>query len=53
LRDEQSHWQAKDNRNTFVMAGLVPAIRDYHLREPKDVDAQHKAGHDEVFLESV
>jgi hypothetical protein len=28
------------------MAGLVPAIRDF-LRRDKDVDARHKAGHDE------
>jgi hypothetical protein len=30
------------------MAGLVPAIHDllFALREKKDVDAQHKAGHD-------
>jgi hypothetical protein len=29
----------------FVMAGLVPAI--HVLAAKKDVDARHKAGHDE------
>jgi hypothetical protein len=29
------------------MAGLVPAIHAFTLRQ-KDVDARHKAGHDEL-----
>jgi hypothetical protein len=29
------------------MAGLVPAIHVLVLRSKKDVDARHKAGHDE------
>ncbi len=29
------------------MAGLVPAIHDFELTGLKDVDARHKAGHDE------
>ena len=29
------------------MAGLVPAIHVFCVDENKDVDAQHKAGHDE------
>jgi hypothetical protein len=31
-----------------VMAGLVPAIHVFLLSERKDVDARHKAGHDEL-----
>src|SRR5438046_2241628 len=31
----------------FVMAGLVPAIHDFLARNTEDVDARHKAGHDE------
>ena len=31
----------------FVMAGLVPAIHVLLLLVTKDVDARHKAGHDE------
>jgi len=34
------------NRRLFVMAGLVPAIHVF-LAGCKDVDARHKAGHDE------
>jgi hypothetical protein len=30
-----------------VMAGLVPAIHVLLAAAPKDVDARHKAGHDE------
>ena len=31
-----------------VMAGLVPAIHGFWtLQRPEDVDARHKAGHDE------
>jgi hypothetical protein len=29
------------------MAGLVPAIHVFGASEKKDVDARHKAGHDE------
>jgi len=29
------------------MAGLVPAIHDLPSGKTKDVDARHKAGHDE------
>jgi hypothetical protein len=29
------------------MAGLVPAIHVFVSRKEKDVDAPHKAGHDE------
>jgi hypothetical protein len=29
------------------MAGLVPAIHDFKLASPQDVDARHKAGRDE------
>jgi hypothetical protein len=29
------------------MAGLVPAIHVFYLARKKDVDARHKAGHDE------
>jgi hypothetical protein len=33
------------------MAGLVPAIHVFltSVRQSKDVDARHKAGHDELF----
>jgi hypothetical protein len=30
------------------MAGLVPAIHVLRVRGAKDVDARHKAGHDET-----
>ncbi len=30
-----------------VVAGLVPAIRIFDRAPNKDVDARHKAGHDE------
>jgi hypothetical protein len=30
------------------VAGLVPAIHVYVAAEKKDVDARHKAGHDEL-----
>jgi hypothetical protein len=34
----------------FVMAGLVPAIHVFDLRDwCQDVDARHKAGHDELY----
>ena len=31
----------------FVMAGLVPAIHVLNWASEKDVDARHKAGHDD------
>jgi 3'-phosphoadenosine 5'-phosphosulfate sulfotransferase len=34
------------------MAGLVPAIHVFLLLGTKDVDARHKAGHDE-WMESM
>ncbi len=30
------------------MAGLVPAIHVLGVRKKQDVDARHKAGHDDV-----
>jgi hypothetical protein len=30
------------------MAGLVPAIHVFYAATPTDVDARHKAGHDDV-----
>jgi len=30
------------------MAGLVPAIHVCFVRQSEDVDARHKAGHDEL-----
>jgi hypothetical protein len=38
--------------SSFVMAGLNPAIHVFLVRQQEDVDARHKAGHDERF-ESV
>jgi hypothetical protein len=38
----------KDSVAFAVMAGLVPAIHDLFV-QTKDVDARHKAGHDEAF----
>jgi len=32
------------------MAGLVPAIHVFFVMAQKDVDARHKAGHDEGAL---
>jgi hypothetical protein len=32
------------------MAGLVPAIHVFEAASKKDVDARHKAGHDESEL---
>jgi len=32
---------------SFVMAGLVPAIHVLLAESEEDVDARHKAGHDE------
>jgi len=36
-----------DSTAKFVMAGLVPAIHVFLADMPQDVDARHKAGHDE------
>jgi len=33
--------------NIVVMAGLVPAIHVFYVTRRKDVDARHKAGHDD------
>jgi hypothetical protein len=33
-----------------VMAGLVPAIHVFASAAKQDVDARHKAGHDEVKI---
>jgi hypothetical protein len=37
------------------MAGLVPAIHVllYRIVEKKDVDARHKAGHDDSVMSSL
>jgi hypothetical protein len=35
------------------MAGLVPAIHVFDAPRKKDVDARHKAGHDESLAEAV
>src|SRR5882757_5113216 len=38
-------------QNVIVMAGLDPAIHDFcSSLQPKNVDARHKAGHDEERL---
>ena len=34
------------------MAGLVPAIHVLDAPKSKDVDARHKAGHDELVVET-
>src|SRR5215471_5765994 len=34
----------------LVMAGLVPAIHVFSATRKQDVDARHKAGHDEVVI---
>ena len=34
---------------SFVMAGLVPAIHVFLAYVKQDVDARHKAGHDEMM----
>jgi hypothetical protein len=39
--------QEHGNESLFVMAGLVPAIHVFLAWGSKDVDARHKAGHDE------
>ena len=36
-----------------VMAGLVPAIHVFFSSRGQDVDARHKAGHDELGAESL
>jgi len=33
---------------SVVMAGLIPAIHVFFVRQVKDVGARHKAGHDEM-----
>jgi hypothetical protein len=35
------------------MAGLVPAIHVFRTTRKKDVDARHKAGHDESWTETI
>jgi len=35
------------------MAGLVPAIHVFLLEWSKDVDARHKAGHDEFRFKAL
>jgi hypothetical protein len=35
------------NSLSRVMAGLDPAIHDFMCRRKEDVDARHKAGHDD------
>jgi hypothetical protein len=37
----------------FVMAGLDPAIHVFDAPSNKDVDARHKAGHDDETSERV
>ena len=37
----------------FVMAGLVPAIHVFLACGAKDVDARHKAGHDDELLQKA
>jgi hypothetical protein len=37
-------------RDIFVMAGLVPAIHVFLALGKQDVDARHKAGHDELLV---
>jgi hypothetical protein len=37
-----------DLSREFVMAGLVPAIHVLAEEDSQDVDARHKAGHDDV-----
>jgi hypothetical protein len=36
-------------RETLVMAGLVPAIHVFYRATLQDVDARHKAGHDDII----
>src|SRR5215475_982085 len=42
-----SHWPLAP-LSPLVMAGLVPAIHVFLAARKQDVDARHKAGHDEV-----
>jgi hypothetical protein len=37
--------------HSVVMAGLVPAIHDFAPCTKEDVDARHKAGHDDALSE--
>jgi hypothetical protein len=39
-------------RSTLVMAGLVSAIYVFDATRKKGVDARHKAGHDEPWVEA-
>jgi hypothetical protein len=36
-------------KKAFVMAGLVPASHVFVAATKEDVDARHKAGHDEFI----
>src|SRR5262249_61403720 len=38
-------------KGVLVMAGLAPAIHGFLAKNIKDVDARHKAGHDDSKLE--
>ncbi len=50
-KDRRDDTQSDPQCQTLpVMAGLVPAIHAFNLR--KDVDARHKAGHDEEGMSS-
>jgi hypothetical protein len=44
-----ARWEHRHGRACAksVMAGLIPAIHVFPAREKEDVDARHKAGHDE------
>jgi hypothetical protein len=44
------HWtfQTTEDESFFVMAGLDPAIHVFLAYCKEDVDARHKAGHDEL-----
>ncbi len=49
VESRRSARQRRGSLATIVMAGLVPAIHDFFpCILKKDVDARHKAGHDEV-----
>jgi hypothetical protein len=48
IQNGMGNLQSLSDRNIlFVMAGLVPAIHVFFFVKRKDVDARHKAGHDE------
>jgi hypothetical protein len=44
---EFARWNQEPEMQS-VMAGLVPAIHVFLLRVARDVDARHKAGHDDL-----